>query len=385
MSTLTRSTSMGLLFIVLALGRIAGADLADALDTLRAVGPEGAGNEAATVAWQQAVQIDVSRVPELLAGLKGANPLAANWIRTAVDTVCERILRNGGTLPKQVFEQFVLETDQDPKARRLAYEWLLKVDPAAEERIVPQLLDDPSVELRRDAVARLIEQGENAVAAKQKDEAAKLLQKAFGAARDRDQIGVIVKLLKDLGREVDLVTHDGLIVDWQVIGPFDNTDEAGFDKVYPPETAFDASAEYQGKHGKVAWLSYRSEDPAGKVDLYKALEETLTRISEKLQERDVVAYAVSDFHSPSEKTVQIRSSTMNAIKIWVNGVLVDEHNVYHAGSQFDQYQADAAIRRGSNRIMVKLCQNAQTQDWTETFAFQLRVCDAIGSGIVSAE
>jgi len=376
---------MGLLFIVLAMGRAAGADLADALDTLRAVGPEGAGNEAATVAWQQAAQVDVSRVPQLLAGLKGANPLAANWIRTAVDAVCERTLRNGGTLPKQAFEQFVLNTDQDPRARRLAYEWLLKVDPAAEGRIVPQLLDDPSVELRRDAVARLIEQGEKAVAAKQTDEAAKLLQQAFDAARDRDQIGTIVKLLKDLGREVDLVTHDGLIVDWQVIGPFDNTDEAGFNKVYPPETAFDASAEYQGKHGKVAWLKYRSEDPAGKVDLYKALEETLTRISEKLQERDVVAYAVSDFHSPSEKTVQIRSSTMNAIKTWVNGVLVDEHNVYHAGSQFDQYQADAVIRRGSNRIMVKLCQNAQTQSWTETFAFQLRVCDAIGSGIVSAE
>ena len=330
--------------------------------------PEGAGNEAAAVAWQQAAQVDVSRAPQLLAGLKGANPLAANWIRTAVDTVCERTpSATAARSQNRAFEQFVLKADQAPKARRLAYEWLLKVDPAAEGRIVPQLLDDPSVELRRDAVARLIEQGEKAVAAKQKDEAAKLLQKAFDAARDRDQIGAIVKLLKDLGGEVDLVTHDGLIVDWQVIGPFDNADEAGFDKVYPPETAFDASAEYQGKHGNVAWLDYRSEDPAGKVDLYKALEETLTRISEKLQERDVVAYAVSDFHSPSEKTVQIRSSTMNAIKIWVNGVLVDEHNVYHAGSQFDQYQADAVIRRGSNRIMVKLCQNAQTQSWTETF------------------
>ena len=39
MSTWTRSTSMGLLFIVLAMGRTTGADLADALDTLRAVGP----------------------------------------------------------------------------------------------------------------------------------------------------------------------------------------------------------------------------------------------------------------------------------------------------------------------------------------------------------
>ena len=99
----------------------------------------------------------------------------------------------------------------------------------------------------------------------------------------------------------------------------------------------------------------------------------------------MVGYAVAEFHSPRDREVQIRSSTTNAIKIWVNGKLIDEHNVYHAGSQFDQFEADAVLREGKNQILVKLCQNAQDQSWTEVFSFQLRVCDAIGGAILSGQ
>jgi hypothetical protein len=384
MRVLTRLTASVVLLVLIA-GPCGAADLEKALQALRAVGPKGAGNEAASAAWQEVAQADVSQVPELLAALDGANPLAANGIRTAVDTVCERALRDEGTLPKEAFERFALETSKDPKARRLAYEWLLKVDPEAEERIVPQFLDDPSVELRRDAVALLIKQGDKAAKDDDKGKAVKLLTRAFDAARDRDQIDLLAKQLKELGHEVDLIRHDGMIVDWLVIGPFDNTDEAGYDTVYPPEKEIDTRAKYDGKHGEVGWGSYRSESRGGKIDLYKALAESLVDISEKLHEREVVGYAVAEFHSSRNQEAQIRSSSTNAIKIWLNGELVDEHNVYHAGSQFDQFEAAAELREGKNQILVKLCQNAQTQSWTEQFAFQLRVCDAIGGGIRSEQ
>ncbi len=378
MRVLTRLTASVVLLVLIA-GPCGAADLEEALRTLRAVGPKGAGNEAASAAWQEVAQADVSQVPKLLAALDGANPLAANWIRTAVDTVCERALRDEGTLPKEAFELFVLDSSQDPKGRRLAYEWLLKVDAKAEDRIVPKLLDDPSVELRRDAVARLIEQGEKAAETDDTGDVMKLLQKAFDAARDRDQIGAITGLLKKLGHEVDLVKHDGLIVDWLVIGPFDNTDEAGFEAVYGPEKEFDPKGQYEGKHGNVGWFKASSDSPQGATDLYKILKDRLA----KEEEREVLAYCVADFHSPIKQKVQIRSSSYNAIKIWVNGELVDEHNVYHAGSQYDQYQAEAVLKPGENRIMIKVCQNAQTQSWTNHMAFHLRVCDAIGGGILS--
>lgn len=355
------------------------ADIEDALATLRAVGPLGAGNEAASAAWSQAAAVDVSRVPELLAALKDANPLAANWIRTAVDTVCERALRDQGALPQAALKHFIQDSSQDPKARRLAYEWLLKVDPKAQQELVPQWLNDPSLELRRDAVAQRIQQGEQAAAANQKDRAVRLLEEAYDAARDRDQIKTLAKLLKDQGRQVDLIEHDGLIVDWLAIGPFDNTDEAGFDTVYKPEKSFAPNQTVQGKHGEVTWLKVSSVSPEGEVDLYAALKDNLA----KEQEREVIAYATTEFHSPTQRKVQIRSTSSNAIKIWLNGELVDAHKIYHGGSEYDQYRADAVLIPGANRILVKVCQNAQTQSWTNHLAFQLRVCGEIGGGIPS--
>ncbi len=49
------------------------------------------------------------------------------------------------------------------RSRRLAFEWLTKIDPAAPGRLIPGFLNDPSLELRREAVARLITAGSGLV------------------------------------------------------------------------------------------------------------------------------------------------------------------------------------------------------------------------------
>src|SRR5262245_37164698 len=44
---------------------------------------------------------------------------------------------------------------------------------------------------------------------------------------------------------------------WYVIGPFDNTDNRGFETVYPPEKEIDLAKEYVGKGGvKVEWKEF---------------------------------------------------------------------------------------------------------------------------------
>lgn len=374
MNTLTRIAFAAVLAALA--GRACAADLVKSLEILRAVGPQGAGNEAATAAWQEVARSDAAELPKLLSALDGANPLAANWIRTAIDAICERTLREGRSLPQTSLEQFVLETAHAPKGRRLAYEWLLQVDAKAEERIVPQLLHDPSLELRRDAVARLIAQAESAG---KPAETADLLKKALDAARDRDQVDTIAKSLKKLDIQADLVRHDGLVVDWWVIGPFDNTGGKGFSTEYAPEKGFDPQAEHQGKHGPVRWRRFSSDSPNGQVDLNKALADGM----EKEKEREIVGYAAAEFHSPEARFVHIRTASDNALKIWVNGKLVDKHEIYHGGTVFDQYRAAAILQPGRNVILVKACQNAQTQDWAEVLSFQFRVCDEIGTAILS--
>jgi len=83
--------------------------------------------------------------------------------------------------------------------------------------------------------------------------------------------------------------------------------------------------------------------------------------------------------------VEFRLTSYNAVKLWLGGKLIDEHNVYHSGSQLDQYVCRAVLQPGRNQILLKICQNAQTQDWARWWAFQLRICDALGGAILSAD
>jgi hypothetical protein len=65
--------------------------------------------------------------------------------------------------------------------------------------------------------------------------------------------------------------------------------------------------------------------------------------------------------------------------------LIDEHNVYHAGSQMDQYMCRATLKAGRNVILIKVCQNDQPQDWARSWSFQLRVCDSTGGAVLSTD
>jgi hypothetical protein len=91
------------------------------------------------------------------------------------------------------------------------------------------MLDDPSVEFRRDAVARLLNEAAALTGGGKNDAptapALALYRKALSASRDFDQVQAIVKVLEAAGQKVDVQGHLGLITRWKLIGPFDNTDE----------------------------------------------------------------------------------------------------------------------------------------------------------------
>src|SRR5262245_49183886 len=75
------------------------ADLASSLQLLRAVGPEGQGNEAAARGWAEVVAIEPQHLPEILAAMDGAGDLARNWILSAATTIADRSAARGGKLP----------------------------------------------------------------------------------------------------------------------------------------------------------------------------------------------------------------------------------------------------------------------------------------------
>ena len=129
------------------------ADTATLVQAIKSVGREGRGSREANQAVAELSQKDVSVVPAVLRGFVDANPLAANYLRGAVESIADRTLKAGKPLPKESLEKLIRDVEQDSRGRRLAYELLVRVDDSASDRIIPDLLLDPSPEFRRDAVA----------------------------------------------------------------------------------------------------------------------------------------------------------------------------------------------------------------------------------------
>ncbi len=355
--------------------------LAPLLTTLRAVEREGKGNRAATQAWAElTTRADADQLPQILSGMDGASPLAANWIRAAVDAIAQRQMQQQKQLPIAALEKFLAQKQHDQRARRLAYEWIARDDPSAPDRLIPTMLDDPSLELRRDAVARVLTAADAELAAKKTDAALAAYRTALGSARDLDQVKAAAEALKKLGQGVDLAHHFGFLMDWKLVGPFDNHKGKGFDVAYPPEAKVDLSASYPVADaavtgGNIAWVTHHTDDEYGNVDLNKALGKHM----------GAVGYAVAEFTSDREGPAELRLGTQAANKIWLNGKLLSFAEVYHANGTMDQYVGRGQLKAGKNLILLKICQNEQTEEWAQDWQFQFRVCDELGKAILATD
>jgi hypothetical protein len=349
--------------------------VSDWVGVIKAVGSEGRGNAAAGEAWRQLSGAGSETIPEILAAMDGANVLAKNYLRSAVDVIAERELSGGGGLGVDVLTTYLSDTAHDARSRELAFELIERVDADAAAELVPGFASDPSTVLRRKAVLLLVMKAASERDAGKTEAAIARYREALDAARDIDQIQSITKELGDLGEEVDLPEQFGFLMYWSVIGPFDNVEKVGFDSVYPPEEEVDLKATYEGKAGPVEWSELTSSDESGMVDINKAYG----------PQKGVVAYAFTEFTSPKAQDVELRLGCKNAWKIWLNGELVFGRDEYHRGIRIDQYRLPVSMKEGANTILIKLCQDEQEQDWTVEWQFQMRVCDETGTAVLAPD
>jgi hypothetical protein len=242
--------------------------------------------------------------------------------------------------------------------RTLAFGWLKDRDVSRAEGLLDGMLDDPALDLRRDAVEKRLTAVANA------DEPAQKAahQKCLAAARDVDQIELVANWLAEHGEKVNLAQVLGFVRNWRVSEAFDNAKGIGFAKAYPPEAALPSPPE------TVQWKAVASTDKHGAIDLNAAID----------TKKGVLAYAVADVVMPRSGPAEVRIGSPCAVAVWVNGKPVMAHEIYHASEAIDQYVATAEFREGVNTVMVKCCQNEQTESWAADWKFQLRVCDSLG-------
>jgi hypothetical protein len=228
--------------------------------------------------------------------------------------------------------------------------------------------------LRYDAIARRL----NEIEADEKrdvppDVIVARYREVLGEARDLAQIKAIAEKLKSKGEEVDLARHFGFVMQWKVIGPFDNTKGLGFAAVYAPEKKIDFAVTVKAKADAIRWQNFSTTDPYGVVDLNRALGKY----------KGAVAYAAAEFTVDEARPAELRLGCINACKLWLNGELLLEREIYHTAMEIDQYIGKGTLKTGRNLILVKICQNEQTEDWAQNWQFQLRVCDSRGTAVLS--
>ncbi len=341
-------------------------DSAKAIATLKAVSREGAGNEAAGEAWKSLVKQGGVALSPALAAIDDANPTAANWLRTAVGAIAERERESGAKLPADKLEAFARDTQFAPSARRIAYELLIAQEPQAAERLLPGFLNDPSPDLRRDAVASELAKLEKAAGPTIQPQ----LEKLLALARDKDQVELIAKKLEDdYKAKVSITENFGFLTRWHLVGPFDSAKGKALTLSHPPEKAMGIAGKFQGKGGaEVVWKPAFTTDRYGFVDLNKLVN----------KEKDAAVYALAIVEAPAALSCEIRVGTPNTIQIFLNGEKLFEREEYHHGSGMDLNIGKGHLKAGPNVIVLKVCQNNQSESWAQDWKFQLRLCDSTG-------
>jgi len=365
----------GVLLVVGSVAVAADGDPQALIKTVKAIGREGKGNTEALAAVAELSRQPSSAIVPILTALDSEQKVAANYLRTAVEQIAAREAAAGRSLPLGDLEKFLAETSHDPRARRFAYELIVSAQPDRQEGLISKLLNDPSIELRREAVQRLIDQATGALKAEKKEEAKAKFQEALSAARAKDQVEAIKKPLEELGEKVDLQKHFGFVTEWRLIGPFDNKDKKGFPVVYAPEKGLDFAGELEGKDGqKLKWSETKTTDDYGVVDLNKV----------QTNHKGAITYAAAEYIAGGDREVELRLGTPNAWKLWLNGEELFAREEYHRAMELDQYKVRGRMKAGKNVILLKICQNEQTEEWAQRWQFQLRVCDRTGTAIPAA-
>ena len=295
-----------------------------------------------------------------LTPLADATPAGGNWLRSGIERAVDRA---GDSLSADTLAAIVTDRKQSARVRTLAFGWLKDRDASRAEGLLDGMLDDPALDLRREAVEKQL------TAAAAADEPAQKAthQKCLVAARDVDQIERIAAWLSEHGEKVNLAVVLGFVRNWRVSDAFDNAKGVGYAKAYPPEAALPAGPE------TAQWKAVSSADKHGAIDLNAAIA----------TKKGVLAYAVADVVMPRSGPAEVRIGSPCAVAVWVNGKPVMGHEIYHASEAIDQYVATAEFREGANNVMVKCCQNEQTESWAADWKFQLRVCDSLGSPLAT--
>ena len=129
---------------------------------------------------------------------------------------------------------------------------------------------------------------------------------------------------------------------WALIGPFDNRDQAGFEKAYGPEEEIEFEKPAPGRNRLVNWFACGAEPLNGVVDLSELFEVNSHSL----------AYGVTFVKSAEPQWAVLHLGGAGAARVWVNereAVRIPEYN----GFAPEKAAAPVYLHKGWNQVLVK--------------------------------
>ena len=137
----------------------------------------------------------------------------------------------------------------------------------------------------------------------------------------------------------------GLIRNWHVVGPFDNSNDEGYNRVYPPEQKIDLQATYTGANGQP--IRWQKAAPNNKEYL------DFTKI---FKDNEVgIVYALTRLKAKKDAIIPLLLGSNDAAVVWVNGQEIYRVHT-HRGANPGEDLILANIKKGENIILVKVDQ-----------------------------
>jgi tetratricopeptide (TPR) repeat protein len=158
-----------------------------------------------------------------------------------------------------------------------------------------------------------------------------------------ETLGDHYKLSNNLKKSDEYFNKIGSVVNWQIVGEFDNVSGSGFDKLHDPIVFPQTSSIFTNKYqAPVHWFVMKEAQPGRWLDLEHHF----------IVDNSVI-YAQTFCNSTTQQDVFIRIGTSGSLKTWINDKLLfseaDERN-----NGTDTYTFTARLNKGYNRILLQI-------------------------------
>ena len=149
--------------------------------------------------------------------------------------------------------------------------------------------------------------------------------------------------MQNLKKSREYFARIGSVMDWQIVGDFENISASGFDKNYAPIKHPESGYIFKNKIGAdVQWFNLTNQVPGRWIDF-----------TNNFYCNNTLIFAQTFCQSPADQTVNFRVGTSGSLKVWVNDQLIfsedDERN-----NGIDTYVFPAKLNKGDNRILLQV-------------------------------